>query len=64
MIILYIVLGIGIFLVGFATGRRIGIKQGYKDFEREYPLTIKMQTYEDGKCPICKSSHYITNTFE
>jgi hypothetical protein len=64
MIILYIVLGIGIFLMGFAIGRRIGIKQGYSIFEREYPLTVKMQTYENGECPICKSHYYITNTFE
>jgi hypothetical protein len=53
MIILYI-----------AIGRRIGIKQGYSIFEREYPLTVKMQTYENGECPICKSHYYITNTFE
>ena len=62
--IIYIVLGLGIFLMGFATGRRMGIKQGYRDFEREYPLTVKMQAYEAGKCPICNGKCHIPNAFE
>ncbi|TCO79776.1 hypothetical protein [Marinisporobacter balticus] len=41
-----------IFLIGYAFGRRIGIKEGYERGMAYIPLKSKEKVYEDYSCPL------------
>lgn len=40
-------------LLGYATGRRIGIKEGFQKGLCQVPLDLKLAYFETSKCPIC-----------
>lgn len=48
-----IILSFFVLLIGYATGRRVGIKEGYKRANVELPIILKQQLYESSICPIC-----------
>lgn len=41
-----------VFLIGYALGRRIGIKQGYERGIAYAPLKLKEEAYENYSCPL------------
>ncbi|MDI3535025.1 MAG: hypothetical protein PWQ82_1390 [Thermosediminibacterales bacterium] len=45
-----------VLLIGFAAGRRIGIKQGFEIGIRYAPIELKKQMFESGLCPVCNIS--------
>lgn len=44
-------------LLGYATGRRAGIKQGRQMGTRQAPITLRRQALQSGQCPICDSGY-------
>ncbi len=45
-----------VFLLGYALGRRIGLKEGRIQMEKILPLSLKRETLEKGACVICNHS--------
>ncbi len=42
-----------VFLFGYVLGRRIGMKEGFTQAEKEIPLKLRRKTLEKGSCVIC-----------
>lgn len=52
-----------IFLAGYASGRRIGMKEGFKRGITYAPLEFKRKYFEKNVCPICSKNKFEkTNT--
>ncbi|MCT4604972.1 MAG: hypothetical protein N4A64_02540 [Marinisporobacter sp.] len=50
---IYSIIVLFIFLIGYAYGRRVGIKEGYEKGLAYSPLKIKEDVYNDFSCPLC-----------
>lgn len=44
-------------LIGYATGRRIGIKEGTKKGVAINSISSKLNSYYNDTCPLCKRKH-------
>jgi len=44
-------------LIGYATGRRVGIKEGTKKGMALNSITFKLEGYYNDICPLCKRNH-------
>lgn len=42
-----------VYLIGYSTGRRIGIKEGYSKGMVSAPILLRKKLYKSFKCPIC-----------
>lgn len=47
-----------LFLVGYVTGRRIGIKEGIKRGITLNSISLKLESYYNDICPLCKRKPY------
>ncbi|QEK12170.1 hypothetical protein FQB35_07160 [Crassaminicella thermophila] len=52
---IYSIIILSIFLLGYAIGRRIGIKEGYKKGVYYAPLKMREDVYNDHSCPLCNN---------
>ncbi|HHW02754.1 MAG TPA: hypothetical protein GXX35_08095 [Thermoanaerobacterales bacterium] len=52
-ILLILILGLSVFLLGYAIGRRIGKKEGFSEGEAIIPMELKRKLMENGICPLC-----------
>lgn len=56
-----------ILLIGFAVGRRVGIKEGQNKAIEQLPIGLKLKYYSNKKCPIClnnESNRDFKHTYE
>jgi len=44
-------------LIGYATGRRVGIKEGTKKGMALNSISFKLESYNNDTCPLCKRHH-------
>jgi len=44
-------------LIGYATGRRVGIKEGIKKGRALNSISFKLESYYKDICPLCKRNH-------
>ncbi|KAB3534037.1 hypothetical protein F8154_10180 [Alkaliphilus pronyensis] len=50
-----ILIGLFMLLLGYIIGRKIGAKEGYQKALNHVPMELKLNLYENKKCPICNS---------
>jgi len=44
-------------LIGYATGRRVGIKEGMKKGMAQNSISFKLESYYNNICPLCRRNH-------
>ncbi|MCX7781779.1 MAG: hypothetical protein N2491_12895 [Negativicutes bacterium] len=50
-----LIMSILIFLTGYVIGKKVGIKQGYREGAATTPLLLRQQSLEQGRCCFCHS---------
>lgn len=53
VIILWIMLALFLFLMGYSFGRRVGIKEGKEEEALILPIDLKQKLLESSVCPLC-----------
>ncbi|EOD01054.1 hypothetical protein [Caldisalinibacter kiritimatiensis] len=52
----YIIISIFIFLIGYALGRRVGIKEGFFIGVNTAPILLRIKMQKEGICPLCNNN--------